>query len=94
MRQIVSLFLLLILLTSCSPSAATASPFPTYDPFVPLDGELAPIESLDSSPQATRTAGPTPTRADLSVTLPPTRAVDAPLVTPTPDRPRTLPTPR
>ena len=42
---------------------------------------------------ATRTAGPTPTRAPLTI-LVPTHNPGAPLVTPTPDRPHTLPTPR
>ena len=46
-----------------------------------------------SAPIPTRTAGPTPTRAPLTI-LVPTHNPDASLVTPTPDRPRTLPTPR
>jgi len=93
MHRIPLLFLIILLAAGCSP-AATASPFPTYDPFVPLDDGAPFVESADSGPQPTRTAGPTPTRAALAVTLPATRGSDEPQVTPTPDRPRILPTPR
>ena len=39
-----------------------------------------------------RTPGPTPTRAALSVTLPPTRDPNSPITTPTADAPHALPT--
>jgi len=81
-----------LLLSACAPTA-TATPFPTYDPFVQGDGSGLPILPMDGSPRPTRTAGPTPTRAPLSVTIP-AHDPNAPLVTPTPDLPRLLPTPR
>ncbi len=86
------LLLLALLLSSCAPKA-TPSPYPTYDPFV-AGGSGLPIQPVDTGPLPTRTPGPTPTRAPLSVTLPTPRSLDAPVVTPTPDLPRTLPTAR
>jgi murein DD-endopeptidase MepM/ murein hydrolase activator NlpD len=86
------LSLFALLLSACAPQA-TASPYPTYDPFV-AGGSGLPLQPVDVGPQLTRTPGPTPTRAPLSVTLPPPRDPNAPLITPTPDLPRSLPTAR
>ncbi|GAB4504999.1 MAG: hypothetical protein Fur0043_19940 [Anaerolineales bacterium] len=73
-----------------------------YDPFVPLassspaslpasndEGRLVPPTITP-----TKRVGPTPTLAELNVSLPPTRAPGTPLASPTPNSPRTLPTPR
>lgn len=93
MRQtFICLLLSAFFLSSCAPQA-TASPYPTYDPFV-AGGSGLPIQPVDAGPLPTRTPGPTPTRAPLSVTLPATRDPNAPVVTPTPDIPRILPTQR
>ncbi|HEX8991269.1 MAG TPA: LysM peptidoglycan-binding domain-containing M23 family metallopeptidase [Anaerolineales bacterium] len=79
--------------TSTNP-AALGSAYPTYDPFVHTQGTAALNElagSLVALP--TRTPGPTPTLAPLTILIP-TRDANAPMTTPTPDEPRTLPTPR
>lgn len=84
---------LLCLLTACS--SKTPGPVgtaPTYNSFVPLS--RSDIGASGSPvPQPTRTPGPTPTYAPLTV-LVPTRKPDSPLATPTPDQPHALPTPR
>jgi murein DD-endopeptidase MepM/ murein hydrolase activator NlpD len=84
------------ILTACQPATATPESFPTYDPFVPLNGTAPaiPIDAGNQPDAPTRTPGPTPTRAQFSVTLPTPRDPNAPLVTPTPDMPHALPTPR
>ena len=95
MRKFIPALLLLVIVASgCSRSTATATPFPTYDPFVSSQGQSLPLQFAETGPQSTRTPGPTPTRVRLSVTLPPTRDLSQPLRTPTPDTPRSLPTPR
>jgi len=103
-------FLLLTITSACQPSLTgnTASnrgtPAATleYNPFVPLASSTA-VGSNASSPEPspipptltpTQRVGPTPTLAALSVTLPPTRLPGTPIVSPTPDIARTLPTPR
>ncbi len=73
-----------------------------YNPFVPLattppaalPGASATASTIPPSPTPTKRVGPTPTLAVLSVTLPPTRLPGVPIVSPTPDTPRRLPTPR
>ena len=89
-------FLLIgVLASSCTtnPGSLPAG-YPTYDPFVPVQGTgLSGDGNLTQAPLPTRTAGPTPTFAPLTISIP-TRNPSAPLVTPTPDFPRTLPTPR
>jgi LasA protease len=94
-RRAFFVVLLSILLSSCaSTSGNLPSNFPTYDPFVHIQGTASTIDANSTgSPAPTRTAGPTPTRAPLSVTVP-THNSDAPLASPTPNLPRTLPTPR
>src|SRR5512135_2968730 len=92
-RHTLSVILLGILATACgSRPAPRTDLIPTYDPFVPLSGSALPADSAEP-PVATRTAGPTPTFAPLSVQLP-TRNPDSPLMTPTPDRVHLLPTVR
>ncbi len=81
--------------SSCAPPGIGAAAVrPTYNPFVPLGGTPQPgiQEPADISGSASL-RGPTPTPAALSVVVP-THDAAAPLSTPTPDRTRTLPTPR
>src|SRR5512138_2352745 len=81
------------LLASCSESPATPiSAYPTYNPFV-QDNQTPVGAGGAASPSLPLRRGPTPTLASISITFP-TAAQGAPLVTPTPDAPRTLPTPR
>jgi LasA protease len=82
--------LLLSFLAACTTSNPSNLSAPTYDPFIHVQSTEA---DFVSAPAPTRTAGPTPTRAPLSVTVP-AHDPNAPLVTPTPDVPRILPTPR
>lgn len=86
--------LVILLLVSCSPSSVT--PYPTYDPFAPVTGQgftPAPIQPGETL-QATNTpAGPTPTRAPVSVAIP-TRNPNSSFTAPTPDAPHPLPPPR
>ena len=90
MRRVFILLLIsTFLLTACGQT--TATPYPTVDPFVQGGGNNLPLQVAEAGPLPTRTPGPTPTRAPLSVTVPP-RNPNAPLVTPTPDSPRALPT--
>ncbi|MFZ5879932.1 MAG: LysM peptidoglycan-binding domain-containing protein [Chloroflexota bacterium] len=90
MRQAVTLLLICVLaLTACEQK--TATPYPTVDPFVTGSGSSLPLQPANAGSFATRTPGATPTRAPLSVTIPP-RDPNAPLVTPTPDAPHALPT--
>ena len=90
-RLAVCLLLLPSLLASCSPSSIT--PYPTYDPFAPVSGQPftpAPIQP-GTVIQATKTpAGPTPTRAPISVKIP-TRNPNSSFTAPTPDAPHSLP---
>jgi LasA protease len=93
-RILIGILFFALFISACSPGAITASPSPTYDPFVPLAGTpLAANPDMTSSPIPTRTPGPTPTFAPLALTLHP-HDPTLPLTTPTPDTPRTLPTPR
>ena len=91
-----SSFLLLIslIVSSCSPSV-TLTPYPTYDPFAPVGATNLPPQPIQPGEVIipTRTAGPTPTRAGLSVTIPTRDPNEAPR-TPTPDAPHQLPPPR
>ncbi|HLA07618.1 MAG TPA: hypothetical protein VJ022_09255, partial [Anaerolineales bacterium] len=55
--------LITILLSSCSPSSATA--YPTYDPFAPVTGAVStpiPIQPGEIIAATKTPAGPTPTR--------------------------------
>lgn len=94
-RQAFSFTLLIALTVSCSTNPANSPQgYPTYDPFVQFQGSAAPeAGNLTTAPVPTRTPGPTPTRARLSITIP-TRDPQSPLETPTPDRIRVLPTVR
>jgi LasA protease len=87
---------ILLLLVSCSSTNPSNLPsaYPSYDPFVPVQGNGGDVGgSLTLQPLATRTPGPTPTLAPLTVHIP-TRNPGGPLVTPTADYPHPLPTAR
>ncbi|MFZ5910290.1 MAG: LysM peptidoglycan-binding domain-containing protein [Chloroflexota bacterium] len=97
--------LIFLLLPACAPGTAGVTPTATiaYNPFVPLEGASPVVVAQDASATPspipptitpTKRVGPTPTLAALNALLPPTRPPGSPLVSPTPDMPRTLPTPR
>ncbi len=88
-------FLLFTLsLSSCVPSG-DATPYPTYDPFAPVVETILPPAPIQQGEVVipTKVTGPTPTRAALSVTIPP-RKSNSERRTPTPDLPHPLPPPR
>jgi len=88
-------FLLLAFLTSSCGATGSSDAYPTYDPFAPVGGsgtQVAPI-SVGEVVQPTRPSGPTPTRAPISITVPP-KNPNSSLTTPTPDLPHALPTQR
>jgi LasA protease len=100
-KSIYGLLAAVILLTACD---STEGPAPTstdlsYDPFIPLVGNetattMQAETDIISSIYPTKRTGPSPTLANIQVTLPPTRYPGLPLNSPTPDAPKTLPTPR
>jgi len=98
MHRLLALLILLSFFTACGTPTPAPAVFPTYDPFLPLDGNatgnIVPGSDVSIQPAALPTHGPTPALAPLSITLVPTPLAGQPLVTPTPDKPRDLPTPR
>ena len=68
----------------------TPTPTLTFTPTLTPTATLTPTYTLIP----TRTMGPTPTLAQVSVTFPPTRAAQTPVLSPTPDNLKKLPTPR
>jgi len=101
-RKFIIWLLLVLLLTGCKKSSEADFPSPTpqgYNPFVPLNGDVTLVPVIGGTvvvpdPEEIRRTGPTPTLAPFSVQLPSTRVPGAPNLTPTPDSPRVLPTPR
>ena len=101
MRRTLFVGLLIVLLVSaCKQDTVTPTATPEgYNPFVPL-GEIATVVPVVGgtvivpSVAPTQRTGPTPTLAPFSVQMPPTRMPGMPILTPTPDSPRALPTPR
>jgi murein DD-endopeptidase MepM/ murein hydrolase activator NlpD len=92
-RLTAAILLSVLLISSCSTSNVPDT-YPTYDPFAPLNGTSAPgAIPVGESIGAERSAGPTPTRAALSVPIP-TRNPQSAGTTPTPDLPHALPTVR
>lgn len=85
--------LFILLLSSCSSSPSNA--YPTYDPFAPVDATNAVPAIQDGAVISSTTTprGPVPTRAPISVTLPPRNSTIG-LTTPTPDSAHPLPPPR
>ena len=92
-KYIAILLLSSFFFASCSPTSSNA--YPTYDPFAPVNGTAVtppPIQPGEILVFATQTPrGPTPTRAPLSVSLPPRNST---FFVPTPDAPHPLPLPR
>lgn len=88
-----SLFILALVLSSCLSSSSDA--YPTYDPFAPVGATNSVPAIQDGAVVNTTTTprGPAPTRAPLSVTMPP-RNSSFGRTTPTPDAPHPLPPPR
>jgi LysM repeat protein len=94
-RHISLCIILLLLLSSCT-TASSSDAYPTYDPFSPLNGTNiapAPIQPGEVIVDTDTPRGPTPTRAPLSVTVQ-RRSENMVFVTPTPDAPHALPSPR
>ena len=88
------LILLTLLFSACAPS--TLTPYPTYDPFAPVNGTAVVPTPLQPGAVAVTTktpAGPTPTRAAISVDIP-AHVSNSAFITPTPDSPHPLPPPR
>lgn len=67
---------------------------PTYDPFLPLPSGAQSADSDPAQVIATGTRKPTPEVVPVTISPPPADADSIILSTPTPDRGRTLPTPR
>ena len=83
-----------LFLSSCS-SSGPSNLYPTYDPFAPVNGassQVAPVE-MGEFVRGTQMAGPTPSRAPISVNVPAHNPGSA-QTTPTPDAPHALPTQR
>ena len=105
-RKSVRVIFLSIFLVSCASANATQTVyFPTYDPFLPIEGSTQTTDSTISneptasnqptaSEQPTATRPPTPTRVPLNIS--PLMGIQDQLAntTPTPDPARILPTPR
>lgn len=92
-RIAAGIILVTFFVSSCSTSSSNA--YPTYDPFAPVGATNAVpgiqegvVVNSENQPH-----GPAPTRAPISVTLPP-RNPGIGLTTPTPDPPHPLPPPR
>jgi LasA protease len=93
-RLATCLILIGFLLSSCNTSSP-ADAYPTYDPFAPANGSTSQVGAVPvgNVVQSGRPAGPTPTRAPITVLIPP-HDPNSSLKTPTPDFPHTLPTKR
>ncbi|MGE5072552.1 MAG: LysM peptidoglycan-binding domain-containing protein, partial [Anaerolineae bacterium] len=94
LRRIFFLLVISLLIASCT-SGPNGQPlsYPTYDPFVGGPNAAANIGDPGALDLPTRTPGPAPSRAPLSVLIP-TRNPAAALTNPTPDLPRSLQTAR
>ncbi len=95
LHKIITGLLVATLFAACSQSDPQQVVFPTYDPFLPLDGSpAAPATTGPDAPsQPTATRPPTPTRVPFS--LPESFGTSEQYIfTPTPDIIRILPTPR
>ncbi len=95
MRRTFFLLAIALVMASCT-SGPNGKPlsYPTYDPFMPLGtGNADTGGGGFAGPDVTRTPGPPPTRAPITVSIR-TPVPGAPLVTPTRDMPHNIPTPR
>jgi LasA protease len=90
-------FILAVALVAASCTTAPGSlktGYPTYDPFLPLQsGGVQSDGNVSLADMSTRTPGPTPTRAPLTIRIS-TPLPGAALATPTLDMPHALPTAR
>lgn len=87
--------LLLFLFSSCTRTTSSGA-YPTYDPFAPVNGTNiapAPISTGVVAQDSGTPRGATPTRAPISVVFV-QRSTSGIFVTPTPDSPHPLPSPR
>lgn len=94
-RQLTVGFLLITFFVSSCSTSGPSNLYPTYDPFAPVSGassQGAPVQ-VGEFVRATQMAGPTPTRAPISVEVSP-RNPNSAQTTPTPDTPHILPTQR
>lgn len=94
-QRLTASFLLITFFASACSTSSPSNSYPTYDPFAPVNGsgsQVAPVE-INEFVRATKIAGPTPTRASISVNVSPRNANSA-QTTPTPDLPHALPTQR
>ena len=94
-RQAFFLLVIALMMASCT-SGPDGQPisYPTYDPFLPMQGQNASgSDNVALDGVSTRTGGPAPTHAPITIVIS-TRQPGASLATPTPDIPRSLPTPR
>jgi len=92
-KCLVGLTGLSLLFSACSRASATATAYPTYDPFAPVAGSnvvQAPIQNGEIVNSGKTPSGPTPTRAPISVLIP-IRNSDPSFLSPTPDAPHPLP---
>ncbi|MDD2923169.1 MAG: LysM peptidoglycan-binding domain-containing protein, partial [Anaerolineales bacterium] len=89
-KNIFTVILVVLLTAACAPATPAPIHPPTYDPFLPI-----PPNTTEASPVSaatmTATREPTPTRAPITISLPPTADFNN---TPTPNAERVLPTPR
>ncbi|NOH02284.1 MAG: LysM peptidoglycan-binding domain-containing protein [Chloroflexi bacterium] len=96
-RKNISILLLSLFLLSCTTQDETPVVFPTYDPFLPVNGTQQPFLPVSNDPThtmlPTATRPPTPTRAPVNIS--PLIGIQNQIVkSPTPDPARILPTPR
>jgi len=86
-----------LIISSCAPTAAVPTAFPTYNPFLPINQNtpLTPgLPTLTQTSAPTATREPTPTRVPLTFSPAATEGIETRLFTATPDEARILPTPR
>ncbi|HEY9529042.1 MAG TPA: LysM domain-containing protein, partial [Anaerolineales bacterium] len=95
LRYTICFLLGALLLSSCG-TGNQADAYPTYDPFAPVNGgdsQVAPVGGSDVMQPLRTPFGPTPTRAPITVDIPPGNSKSS-STTPTPDLPHPIPTPR
>lgn len=96
-RNFISALILPALLAACASQQDAPAIFPTYDPFLPVNGVTQSNQPVSNEPtqagRPTATRQPTPTRVPVNIS--PLMGVQNPIVqSPTPDPARILPTPR
>ncbi|HEU0293930.1 MAG TPA: LysM peptidoglycan-binding domain-containing protein [Anaerolineales bacterium] len=95
-KNLTAWLLIAALFAACGTPPATPTPYPTYNPFAPVNGkDAAPtaVQDVQITSPTHLPSGPTPTRAPISVAIP-HRNPNTFLYEPTPDSPHPLPTPR